>query len=155
MVEYKYRGARSSILLHDQEMRRFLEVWNKAKSVELELPPDDDPDFATLDPLLVHVFRWARTYMFWICEQLDLPDPGIDPVPRADQMDLEAADYADHLLGDWGTQLADVPADRFFKETYAAPWGIPYCLDAMLEHAVMHPVKHRFQLEELLANRSA
>jgi hypothetical protein len=24
------------------------------------------------------------------------------------------------------------------------------CIDAMLEHAVMHPIRHAFQLEELM-----
>ena len=155
MTEYKYRGARSSVKLHEEELRRFIEVWNRAKSAGLELPPDDDPDFASLDPLLAHVFRWARTYLVWICEQLDLPDPGLDPVPAAGDMDSGASAYANHLLRDWGTQLADVSPERFFKETYAAPWGILYCIDAMLEHAVMHPLKHRFQLEELMGNQNA
>lgn len=150
MGEYLYRGARSSVLLHEVELRRFLAIWNKAKSSGLELSPVDDPDYASLDAIAAHVFRWARTYMIWICEQLDLPEPGIDPVPGLDCLDSEAADYADHLLQYWGPQLETVPAKSFFKETYTAPWGIPYCIDAMLEHAVMHPVKHRFQLEEWL-----
>ena len=29
-------------------------------------------------------------------------------------------------------------------------WGSPYSINAMLEHAVMHPIRHRFQLENLL-----
>ncbi|GGM00994.1 hypothetical protein GCM10010841_06910 [Deinococcus aerophilus] len=29
--------------------------------------------------------------------------------------------------------------------------GMHYWIDAMLEHAVMHPVRHSFQLRELLA----
>ena len=153
MKEFQYRGARSSILLHDREMRRFLEVWHRAKSEGLELPPDDDPDFVALDPLLAHVFRWARTYLVWIHEQLDLPDPGLDPVPDPNRMDAEVASYADHLLENWGGQLAGVPPERFFRETYEAPWGIPYCIDAMLEHAVVHPLKHRFRLEELMGKR--
>jgi hypothetical protein len=27
----------------------------------------------------------------------------------------------------------------------------PYSIDAMLEHAVMHPIRHSYQLEELMA----
>ncbi len=42
--------------------------------------------------------------------------------------------------------MADVPVERFYKPEYEAPWKIRYCIDAMLEHAVMHPIRHRFQL---------
>ena len=28
-----------------------------------------------------------------------------------------------------------------------------YCIDAMLEHAVMHPIRHAFQLDELIKDR--
>ena len=153
MAEYKYRGARAAVMLHETEMREFLEVWKKAKAVGLVLPPDEDPDFASLDALLNHVFRWSRTYLTWTCEQLDLPDPEIQPVPEPGEMDSRAEAYRDHVLQAWESPLRDVPSNRFFKKTYAAPWGIQYCIDAMLEHAVMHPVKHRFQLEELMGER--
>jgi len=30
-------------------------------------------------------------------------------------------------------------------------WGVSYSVDAMLEHAVMHPMRHAFQIEGWLA----
>ena len=42
--------------------------------------------------------------------------------------------------------MADVPGKRF-NETYASAWGVDYCIDAMLEHAVMHPLRHTAQLK--------
>ena len=33
---------------------------------------------------------------------------------------------------------------------YPSQWKTRYCIDSMLEHAVMHPVRHAFQLDELL-----
>ena len=29
-------------------------------------------------------------------------------------------------------------------------WQTRYCIDSMLEHAVMHAIRHAFQLDELL-----
>ena len=47
--------------------------------------------------------------------------------------------------------LAEVPEERFEDREYPARWKTLYCVDAMLEHAVMHPIRHTFQLERLLA----
>jgi len=41
-------------------------------------------------------------------------------------------------------ERADLPA-------YPSRWGTPYSIDAMLEHAVMHPIRHAYQLEKLMA----
>lgn len=44
---------------------------------------------------------------------------------------------------------------RKISETpeYPSRWKTLYCVDAMLEHAVMHPIRHAFQLEELMGER--
>jgi hypothetical protein len=38
---------------------------------------------------------------------------------------------------------------------FPSRWNVHYCIDAMLEHAVMHPIRHTFQLQELLAKAGA
>ena len=58
--------------------------------------------------------------------------------------------HVDHLLKRWRTPLADVAAERFRTPEYDTPWGMRYSVDSMLEHAVVHPIRHQFQLEELL-----
>ena len=37
-----------------------------------------------------------------------------------------------------------------FDEEHLSRWKVTYCIDGMLEHAVMHPIRHRVQLEALL-----
>jgi len=150
LPDFKYRGARASVVLHEEQLRRFAEVWKQARTSGASLPDVDDPDYVSFDALFVHVFRWARAYLIWICEQLGLPEPGIRPLPNVDVVASEAGSYLEHVLDAWRTPLHDIPEERFFNEIYASPWGVPFCVDAMLEHAVMHPIKHRFQLEELM-----
>ena len=48
------------------------------------------------------------------------------------------------------TPLVEVPEDRF-GEGFEARWGGIYLIDAMMEHAVMHPIRHTFQLRELMS----
>jgi len=45
--------------------------------------------------------------------------------------------------------LADVEESRF-DAIHKTRWGEDMSLQGMLEHAVMHPARHRFQLEELM-----
>jgi hypothetical protein len=46
-------------------------------------------------------------------------------------------------------QLISIEESKFFDAVYKSNWGTDYCIEAMLEHAVMHPIRHEFQLKEL------
>lgn len=130
---------------------RCLAAWRHAKALNVALPETSDESYASLELLLVHILRASRGYLVWTCQQLGLPDPGIQPVPDAATIEREAENYLEHVLERWRDPLADVPESAFEPEVYRSNWGTPYCLDAMLEHAVMHPIRHAFQLEELIA----
>ncbi len=147
---FEYTGARAMILLHEHHLRSFVESWRAAKASNLSLPQTSDPSYASLDHLLRHLFSAARRYMLWMCEMLDLPIPEIEPAPDVDTIESRADTYLEHLLRSWRHPLSGVKEDRFYKPEYLAPWKVRYCIDAMLEHAVMHPVRHRFQLTQLL-----
>jgi hypothetical protein len=88
--------------------------------------------------------------MIWMCEVLDLPDPGIRSAPDTAAIVLAAEDYMEHILEKWQTPLREVPDDRLEIPEYPSRWKTRYCIDSMLEHAVMHPIRHAFQLNELL-----
>ena len=147
---YEYGGARATILLHERHMREFLATWKRAKSAGVALPKTDDPSYASLETLLRHVLRAGRGYMVWMCEVLDLPDPDIRPTPETDAIEAEADDYLEHVLDRWRDPLRKVAPASFDAPEYESRWGVKYCVDAMLEHAVMHPIRHAFQLEERL-----
>lgn len=149
LPKYRYRGALVAVKLHERYMQKFLETWGMAKKSGVALPQTNDPNYASLDTLLRHVLWWAREYMIWICEMLKLPNPEIRPTPEADVIEAEAENYLEHLLQQWRKPLSQVSEDRFFKPQFTSRWKIDYCIDAMLEHAVMHPIRHRFQLKEV------
>lgn len=138
------------VLLHEQYLNQFLDTWRKAKEMGISLPKTDDPNYESFEMLLRHVLRWARGYMKWICEKLELPDPEIRAVPESNLIEVEAENYIYHLLEQWRKPLTDVPEEKFYKPEFTAPWKSNYCIDAMLEHAVMHPIRHDFQLKEII-----
>jgi hypothetical protein len=150
LKEYKYNGARSLILLHEKYLSSCLKTWQEAKRLGIKLPKTDDGDYQTLETLLRHILRAARGYMTWICAQLDLPDPQIEKTPEADAIESRAEEYVDHLLERWRLPLAEIEEDKFYRPGYKSRWGVDYCIDAMLEHAVMHPLRHEFQLRNLI-----
>ena len=152
-LAYRSRGVRALVLLHDEHLRRFLVVWNQARAASVVLPKTDDPAYASLDTLLHHVLRAARGYMTWMCEVLKLPDPEIRAPAEPTALAPDAASYMEHVLEKWRTPLRDVGDDRLETPEYQSRWQSRYCIDSMLEHAVMHPIRHAFQLEELMRQR--
>ena len=150
MPEYKYKGAQSMIQLHEKYLRSFVETWKKAKVKNVMLPKTDDSDYASMQSLLRHILRAARGYMTWMCEQLNLPDPQINPTPGPEDIESKADDYLEHLIEKWKLPLAKVEKAEYMNTTYKSRWGVEYCIDAMLEHAVMHPIRHEFQLKNFL-----
>ncbi|AWN23257.1 hypothetical protein DKM44_08480 [Deinococcus irradiatisoli] len=151
---YASRAARALVLLHEEHLRRCLTVWQQAKAAGVTLPEAGGPDYASLDALLHHILRSARLYMVRICQHLDLPDPEIAPPPDPERIESEAEPYLAHLLERWRLPLAPVTDEQMepAEELYQA--GMPYWIDAMLEHAVMHPIRHEFQLRELMARQT-
>jgi hypothetical protein len=152
LQEYRYRGARALVLLHDRSFREWLPVWKRAVQAGVVLPVTSDPSYASLQALAHHVFRASRGHMTWLCEKLGLPDPGIEPPPEAPAVEREADRYLEHLLERWRQPLAGVEEAKF-QATFKTRWGGDMSCGGMLEHAVMHPIRHRFQLEELLEAR--
>ncbi|MFT4542210.1 MAG: putative damage-inducible protein DinB [Planctomycetota bacterium] len=148
-TEYQYRGARASVILHKQALASFVATWRGAQKRSLALPVTQAPDYASLEHLLYHVVACARGYMVWMCESLNLPDPKIRTAPPREKLAAELDDYLVHLFEAWQQPLRDVDEQRF-NECSDSSWGVSYCIDGMLEHAVMHPIRHEFQLKELM-----
>ena len=151
---YKYTGAYLLILLHEKHLKWFWDTWKRAKAINLALPLTEDKDYESLETLLRHVLRSARGYMVWMCEKLELSNPEIDEPPSLGNIEQQAPSYIDHLIEKWKTPLADVEENRFSDKVYNSNWGVPYCIDAMLEHAVMHPIRHGYQLKNLIESES-
>ncbi len=91
--------------------------------------------------------------MTWMCEKLELPNPEIQVTPDPAVLSHDPESYMEHVLERWRAPLQDVSDDRLETPEYPSRWQTRYCIDAMLEHAVMHPIRHAFQLEELINKR--
>ena len=150
LPKYKYNGARAMVILHEKHLRSCIQTWKEAKSLNIKLPVTDDENYNSLDMLLRHILRAARNYMVWMCAKLNLPDPQIEVQPEPEDIQSKADEFLNHLLEKWRSPLADVAEEEFLDNSFKSTWGVDYCIDAMLEHAVMHPIRHEFQLRNLM-----
>jgi uncharacterized damage-inducible protein DinB len=150
-MEFQSRGVRALVLLHEGQLRAFLATWRIAKARGVVLPATDDPDYQSLAHLLRHLLGSGRGYLTWTCEVLGRPAPQIQPPPEVDAVEAEADSYLEDLLAAWRTHLSLLSNEIAEDGTaYLSRWKHPYTIDAMLEHAVVHPMRHRLQLEELI-----
>ena len=152
-LPYRSRAVRALVLLHEEHLRRFVGTWRLALANSVSLPQTDDPSYASLEALGRHVLSAAGGYMIWMCEVLALPDPGIRSAPDASAVVRDADDYMEHVLERWRAPLREVGSEKLDTPEYPTRWQTRYCIDSMLEHAVMHPIRHAFQLDELLKDR--
>ena len=150
LEDYAARSARALVLMHEGELRRFVFTWKKARDVGVVLPETEDPDYASLESLLRHVLDASRFYVTWVSEKLGLPDPDIRRLGPSPVLDATIDAQLEHLEQRWRAALQNATPADLESESWRAPWGAPFTADAMLEHAVLHPARHRFQLEELI-----
>jgi hypothetical protein len=151
-MTFKSRGVRALVMLQMAEMRRLFVVWKKAKRLSVKLPASRDPAYRSLDLLMRHPLRSCRGYMTWLCEVLDRPDPGVPDPPEPKDVAKKGASYLKVLDGKWHASMAWMPSKVLESSVvHTSRWGAPMTVEAMFEHAVAHPMRHRFQLEELIA----
>lgn len=153
-LTYRYGGAGALVALHDHHLREFLAIWRQADERRLELPASSEPEYASREALLAHVLGCAAGYLGWICRQLELPQPAIER-PAPEHLAATADGVLERILEAWQTPLRSLTEERAYHPAHPSPWGPPYCIDAMLEHAVMHPIRHSHQLRRLMAAAEA
>jgi hypothetical protein len=151
-VAYKSRGVRALVHLQMLEMNRLFLVWKQAKRAGVKLPKTEDPAYQSIDLLMRHPLRSCRGYLTWLCEVLQRPDPRVPDPPEAERVSAEGAAYLELLAKAWEKHMGWMPSEVLDSfEAHTSRWGAPMTVEAMFEHAAVHPMRHRFQLEELIA----
>ncbi len=147
---YEYPGAGRLVRLHERHLSTFVELWKQASARSLALPSDAGEAYRSPAHLLHHVLGCARSYLAWSCEVLSLPPLPLAPLASVDELDARVDHEVAVVVDAWRDPLAAVP-EPAFHIVHPSRWGVGYCVDAMLEHAVMHVIRHSHQLEDLLA----
>jgi hypothetical protein len=151
---FKSNAVRSCVELHEIEIKRFYETWEAFRASGTPLSETDDPSYQSADHLGGHVFRSARSYLTWIGECVKRPVTDLDSDTGLVSIARKGRAFVDEVLAAWRRSLALLEDAELAPSVYKARWGEDYNIEQMLEHAVVHPMRHRIQLERLMAQRA-
>jgi hypothetical protein len=131
---FKSNAVRSCVELHEIELNRFYETWQRFLASATPLPGTADPSYRSADHLGGHVFRAARGYLTWIGECVKRPVTGLD----ADVDSVSIAHNPPSLRGSRGLAAELVNGDPELALP-SNPAGRPGLTSADAGHAVVHP----------------
>jgi uncharacterized damage-inducible protein DinB len=147
---FKSNAVRSCVELHEAELSRFYDTWEKFRASGTALPQTEDPSYASPDHLGGHVLRSARSYLTWIGQCVKRPVDDVDPDDDRVSVARKGRAFMNEVLAAWRRHLAMLEDTELAPATYKSRWGEDYNIEQMLEHAVVHPMRHRIQLERLM-----
>ena len=152
VMEFRSRAVRSLVELHERELPAFVATWRQfARSGKAMPDAHGDPDYESPERLVAHVQGSARSYLLWVWEVLERPIDGL-PLIRDHTIIVPRLDaFMAETLDGWRRHLALLENSQLAPAQYLSRWGEPHTIEQMLEHAVVHPMRHRIQLERILA----
>ena len=150
-MEFRSRAVLSLVELHEREMRSFLALWDRFVASGLPVPEaHGDEAYENKDRLLGHVLMAARGYLTRIGEWMGRPVNDLDASQDPYEVVARARAFADEVLAGYRRHLAEVTTGELEPQLYKTRWGDLMSVENLLEHAVVHPMRHRIQLERLL-----
>lgn len=154
MEEFRSRAVRSLVELHQRELLGFVATWRRFVDAGIPMPEGGgDAAYESRERLVAHVQGAARGYLLWIREMLGQPIEDLPMVRDASVIVPRLEAFMAETLEGWRTHLAPLEDDQLSPTQYLSRWGEPHTIEQMLEHAVVHPMRHRIQLERLLAGK--
>jgi len=151
---FKSNAVRSCVELHEIELNRFFDTWQAFRASGAALPETADPSYQSSDHLAGHVFRAARNYLVWIGDCVKRPVRDVDADTDLVGIARKGRTFVDEVLAGWRRHLGALEDGELAPAMYKSRWGEDYNIEQMLEHAVVHPMRHRIQLERLMAGRA-
>jgi uncharacterized damage-inducible protein DinB len=155
-MEFRSRAVRSLVELHEREMRSFLEVWKRFIASGLPLPEaHGDESYESRERLIGHVLMAGRGYLTRIGEWVGRPVTDVDDSKDPSAIAARAPGFADEVLAAYRRHLAQVTDEELDPQVHRTRWGHLMSVENLLEHAVVHPMRHRIQLERILEGSKA
>jgi len=153
-MDFKSRAVMSLVELHERELRAYLETWRRFAASDAPMPAaNGDPNYESRETLGAHVLRAARGYLTWMGECAGRPVTDVDLSNDAPSIYARGPEFAEEVLAAWRRHMPAFTTEEIEKQGFKSRWGEPYTIEQMLEHAVVHPMRHRVQLQRILDSR--
>jgi len=152
MIEFRSRAVRSLVELHEVELRNFHATWRRFVASGKPMPvAGGNAHYEDAERLVAHVQAAARSYMLWIWERLEQPVEDLPLIRDPDIIVPRLEEFMEETLDGWRRHLAALEGAQMGPAQHISRWGEPHTIEQMLEHAVVHPMRHRIQLERIMA----
>ncbi len=151
-----YRSGPVGALMDEYE-RAIEELKSVLRTIDVEDyrriidPYTEDPDCRSVQTIMNHVVRAGYGYSNYIRKQF-----GDSWTPRQEQYDLPTPEATCEALEQMLAYTLETMTDKWeisFEEILANPiqaaWGQVYDFEQLLEHAIVHILRHRRQIERL------
>ncbi|NQW30142.1 MAG: DinB family protein [Ignavibacteria bacterium] len=143
MDEYERAALDLKSILSSLSQERFGIVYDETTS---------DPDCRSITTVMNHVVRAGYGYSNYIRTSFgnELEDQKSEydvstPIKACMEVDQMLRYMIDTLNDKWGLGSEDLE-----KRTFITRWGQPYNVEQILEHAIVHVLRHRRQIERWL-----
>jgi uncharacterized damage-inducible protein DinB len=154
MEQRKYRpgGLGTMMDLYENETFDFIAYIRLISEKDFLMErPNESEDLRSIQMIMRHIVGSAYGYTNRIREALGKPIMVLPPrglVSRDDAIkSLEGAiRYTEEALMDNWT-MSD---DDIDKTSMMSSWGVPYSLEQMLEHAIVHIMRHKRQIKRII-----
>ena len=155
-MPFRNRAVRSLVELHESEIRSFLQVWRRFVASDLPMPEaHGDEWYENRERLAGHVLMSARGYLTRIGEWVGRPVSDVDGSQDPYEIVRRASEFADDVLSAYRRHLAEISNEELEPQVHRTRWGELMSVENLLEHAVVHPMRHRIQLERILDGKEA
>lgn len=135
-----------------QEIKDLIERTDEANFVKIFDPNAADEDCRSIQTIMSHVVFACCGYDNYIRKAFSIEEKSFERKLLSkseviEQLDAAVSDTAKTLAGKW------LMTDEEMKAiSIESRWGTIFDLEQMLEHAIVHILRHRRQVEKFLAN---
>lgn len=150
-MSFSSRAVMSLVELHEREIDSFVEVWKRFVAEDHPMPEaHGDESYQSRERLAGHVLMAARGYLTRIGEWVGRPVTDMDATQDPGDVVARLAEFAAGVKSGYRRHLAEVTTQELEAQVHRTRWGDLMSVEMLLEHAVVHPMRHRIQLERIL-----
>lgn len=133
------------------ELGRLVEQVRADDFVRVVDAKTNDDDCRSVQTIMSHVVRAGYGYADLIRDQLSIASTRpqhklLSHQESLDQLDAAIGYTAETLEGRW-----EMSEKEISSKVIKSPWGVVYDLEQLLEHAIVHILRHRRQIEKFIS----
>jgi uncharacterized damage-inducible protein DinB len=155
MVRESYRPGPIGALMDEyeravSELRRVVERLPEDEAVRVVDPRTEDDDCRSVQTVMSHVVGAGYGYADYLRQVFLIPSARpprrlLSPRESLEQLDAMLAYTVLTLEGRW-----EMSPDEITSAVINSGWGVRYDVEQLLEHAIVHVLRHRRQIEKFI-----